>query len=258
MQAISRAKEPGKWRMLIDALRTVDDSAILDVLLEEQKVQEHEWLTTECKNLIEIFKEDILEYLHLEQLLPVMVEKGLILRDDMARLYDWIDRGNRRTANISFLLIMHRHKSNWYDIFTDVLQQDEHHQELLKKIIGEDKYEKKYAKNDAELLKQSSASPDAEQTSDSFTDRKPLPMDQQMKNTSIRSVPTAQQPPREVLPIETPGDQLRTVPSSNCECGCCKQVLSVMAAMRQDLTFMTEKMSSLEMEVLQLRSELKK
>ncbi|KAK7115216.1 uncharacterized protein [Littorina saxatilis] len=136
LDAISSSDEPGKWRMFLDALREVEDTVILSTLLEEKGREDDDWLDNQDNvKLIDWFSQDIEQHLKLEELLPMMVQKKLILEDDKKKLCGLLREGSDRYANAVVLMLMHRHTSDWYKVFlTTLYDADDHHRELAKLI----------------------------------------------------------------------------------------------------------------------------
>ena len=124
----------------------VEDTVILQTLLDE-KDHSDPWLDDQ-KNLqlIQLFAYSIEEHLRLDSLLPKMLEKRLILQADLEKLRSMIRNGQRRGANAVLLLVMHRHSTDWFQIFMSILCDDEHHIELARKIDPE-YVDKKQSKN---------------------------------------------------------------------------------------------------------------
>nr|KAG5708025.1 hypothetical protein BaRGS_025163 [Batillaria attramentaria] len=118
MLAIKRSEEPEKWKMFFGALRQDGASLILDTLLEEK---EGDLWHTERRNLIDVFKKDLQEALDLERILPAALDKELIHKEDADNLKTMIKDGSHARAIGTFLIILHRRKTEWYKDFLTIL-----------------------------------------------------------------------------------------------------------------------------------------
>lgn len=269
LEAIGKGREPGKWRMFIDALKEVRDTVILDILLEEGKGENEghqDWLQ-QCQTLIEIFSKPIIDHLNLGDLLPKMYQKDLIIKNDMERLGALIKDGKKRDAITSFLFILHRHNSDWFDIFITILLEDECHQELAKEILGDIVFDKRlkiiYGESTTvtpadrgsthalrhDLSASEAHRPDGKKErstnfaslSEKDVGDKSLPNAANVQTAArARSYPPSAHAQHEGSPTKA---------TSSCGCGCCQEVLTFVTATNQEL-------SNLKSEVALLTSEL--
>ncbi|KAK7498984.1 hypothetical protein BaRGS_00009793, partial [Batillaria attramentaria] len=130
MLAIKRSEEPEKWKMFFGALRQDGASLILDTLLEEK---EGDLWHTERRNLIDVFKKDLQEALDLERILPAALDKELIHKEDADNLKTMIKDGSHARAIGTFLIILHRRKTEWYKDFLTILH-DHNYKNLAETI----------------------------------------------------------------------------------------------------------------------------
>ncbi|XP_076462635.1 uncharacterized protein LOC143294989 [Babylonia areolata] len=243
LDCIKNSNQPGRWQMLIDALREVEDTVILQILLEERS---QKWLThDENRRIISIFSSQIIDYLNLPNLLNKMVEKNLILPADQQRLQSLTDAGRKQEANGALLFIMHRHSDDWYDIFMGILCDCEHHHGLAESIDAEFCIKRENAQAQAaggEPHSSPSAPQHGQHVPLSEGDRAELGSNVNLagkaqtgdKGMAGKSVPLG-----DVHHSE--GDQTwqasasGEVMAASCGCQCCAQLLSKMTSMESEL-----------------------
>ncbi|KAL8581518.1 hypothetical protein ACOMHN_042910 [Nucella lapillus] len=137
LMAIEISDQRGKWQMFLDALKEVEDTLIVQKLLEE-KSQDNRLSDDENRCILRIFSYDIQKRLKLSVgMLNKMWQKQLIMQKDRQMLQSLIDNGKREDANNILLLIMHRHSIDWYSTFLGILC-DDVHQAALAELIDEE------------------------------------------------------------------------------------------------------------------------